>query len=651
MCDAHVGHTRVRAKVEIDFILAAPCPRLDQMTRVRLKAYLPSLVYLAASIVTLLSIVIHQYCRYGTSLFLGYDPPIYAYQARQIISNGPLGIKDYVAPHGYPSLYLQLLALIYYFTGDIKMAEMALPLIFGLLLIYAYYRITDKMTSNVHAAGVAALLASLSPNTLSLIADFHKNLMALAVAYLVLPLLPALTSRKPSAKDLAVAAASFFLIAYTHIFTYVVLGLTLMLYGLMARKPKSLVKPLALYFIPVAIALPLTLDFLPTYLESLMGGWLTGGRGWALARILDAMPLILLSAAGMCLMAHRFLVEKREFQGLVLCWSIVVLAMLALTALRGTGPFQAPRILMSMPIPALATVGMLACAREMEKAPTMNKRAKGIFVLLFVFSLSWSALITLQDIDRTDLRPFISNTAYQKILMASEALQGQELEDPAVLFDPSRPYYPLLQYRAYLGMEIGNYNFYLTGRFQQLLHEEPELTSQPILLVTPEFYPQPAESFTRRFHVDEGVYLITPNSLTETEINTWIYPDIHRTDQANPNSTLEARNLLYLKKKYTYNLYIHLIDHAAENNASETYAPVNFYLDDKLIHSHQYSGRGPMWLNLTLPPIDQDGWHRIIVALQDCTKPYILTFDLIIVCPSQVSLEQVLAEHQRPQSR
>ncbi len=620
------------------------------MTRVQLKVHLLSLAYITTSIVILLSIVAYQYSRYGMSRFLGYDPPIYAYQARQVIVNGPLGIRDYVAPHGYPSLYVQLLAFISHLTGDIKMTEMVLPLVLGALLIYAHYRITNKMAGKAHAAGVAALLASLSPNTLSLIADFHKNLMALAIAFLMLPLLPSLTSRKPSTKNLTVVATSFFIIAYTHIFTYAVLGLTLVLYGLMTWKPKSMVRLLALYSIPIAIALPFTLDFLPTYLESLIGGWLAEEGGWALARILDAMPLILLSAAGMWLMTHQLLTEKRELQGMVLSWSLVVLAILATTALRGTGPFQAPRILMAFPIPTLATVGMLACARGMEKAPTITKRAKPILALLFVFSLSWSALIILQDIDRTDLRPFISDTAYRKILMANEALQGQELEDPAVLFDHSLPYYPLLQYRAYLGMEIGNYNFYLTGRLQQLLHKEPQLTSQPILLITSEFYPKPVEPFTRRFHVDEGVYLITPNSLTETEINTWLYPDIHRTDQANPNSTFEASNLLYLKKKYTYNLHVHLIDHPAENNTSKTYASVNFYLDDKLIYSHQYSERGSMWLNLTLPPINQDRWHRIIVALQDRTKPFILTLDLIIVCPNQVSLEQVLAEYQRPQS-
>ena len=76
------------------------------------------------------------------------------------------------------------------------MVERILPILFGILLIWANSELVFRVTKNVHVAGLAAILSAISLNVLRLVSDLHRNLMALSLSMIALLLVPNLEERK-----------------------------------------------------------------------------------------------------------------------------------------------------------------------------------------------------------------------------------------------------------------------------------------------------------------------------------------------------------------------------------------------------------------------------------------------------------------------
>jgi len=226
------------------------------------RSYLPLVGYVTLSALIMTLIVLSQYLRYGifgTSLLIGWDSPGYVWVAKEVIIKGPIYM---IHAWRYPHLYVQLLAFFGYLTNNVIVMERILPIIFAVLLIYTNSQIVLKITNRVYIAGLASLLTVLSVNVLRLVADLHRNLMALSLSMIIFLIVPDLDNTQSFPKRKYLFFASLLLVISTTQFeTYFILCLSLMLYGFLT---KDLRKTLMLTLACAISALILLLLF-PTY--------------------------------------------------------------------------------------------------------------------------------------------------------------------------------------------------------------------------------------------------------------------------------------------------------------------------------------------------------------------------------------------------
>jgi hypothetical protein len=209
-----------------------------------------------------------KYRLFGTTLLLGWDTPSYVWIARQIIAKGPVYM---INAWGFPYFYSLIVAFFGYLTGDAVMVERVLPVLFGILLIWANSKLVFGVTKNVHVAGLAAILSAISLNVLRLVSDLHRNLMALSLSMIALLLVPNLEERKSFVnKEYLSFILLLFIIAITQFETYFILSLSLVLYGIFTKNLKKLFMFTLACAIPVAILVSLFPSFFFGYLGTLV---------------------------------------------------------------------------------------------------------------------------------------------------------------------------------------------------------------------------------------------------------------------------------------------------------------------------------------------------------------------------------------------
>src|SRR5438552_3356625 len=148
-----------------------------------IREYLPALL-LSFGLGTL--VVLVQYARYGTERFLGWDTPFYVYQTVVI---DQLGLGAALQSWHYPHLYVVLLWAIGKGVGNVALAERILPFFWLFILLAAYQRIAFGLTKSRFQANFAVVLAGVSFNTVRLLADLNRQLMALSLSLVLLVLL------------------------------------------------------------------------------------------------------------------------------------------------------------------------------------------------------------------------------------------------------------------------------------------------------------------------------------------------------------------------------------------------------------------------------------------------------------------------------
>lgn len=163
---------------------------------------------------------------------------------------------------GFPYFYTLVLAFFGYLTGNVVMVERILPILFGILLIWANSELVFRITSNVHIAGLAAILSAISVNVLRILSDLNRNLMAFSLSMIALLLVTCLEERK-SFMDRRYLSfiLILFIIAITQFETFFILSLSLVLYGIFSKNLKKLFMFTLACAIPVAILVPLFSKF------------------------------------------------------------------------------------------------------------------------------------------------------------------------------------------------------------------------------------------------------------------------------------------------------------------------------------------------------------------------------------------------------
>jgi len=144
----------------------------------------PNYIYLCVAEAILVVIIISQYTKNGVlpgeGLLLGWDSPAYVWIAQNVLSFSPRYLIEVWA---YPRFYVLLLAAVGYIIHNVKLAEAFIPVIFGMVFLYLLFRLARLLTTNVRFAGVATILGAFSLNFLRILADLHRNLMAIVLSY------------------------------------------------------------------------------------------------------------------------------------------------------------------------------------------------------------------------------------------------------------------------------------------------------------------------------------------------------------------------------------------------------------------------------------------------------------------------------------
>jgi hypothetical protein len=534
------------------------------------------MAYIAASVFLLFAIVLVQCYRYGifgTKLFLGWDSPGYVWLAQDLIKNGYV---DMASRWAFPQFYILMLAVLGYIAGNFVLAEWALPLFFGILLIYANYKVTQRITSDSHIAGLAALLTVISLSYLRLLSDLHRNLMTLSLATMSFLLVPSFEGNLSSQRvKYVLFVLVLSVIAGTQFETYFMLVLSLVLFACLTRNIKNVVVLTLACLIPVVVLMLL----FPAYFSSYMGLVVFLRTDLPLSEIVlwaggTAVGFLFVIAGVLCAL-FKAIRDKDRLALLVFSDSLIIALFVIAVALTRVFSYDfALRALLILPFPILSALTISASKNLVTKKASLelklfsSKRVhqikmhfRRLLLLVIVACLvvsSFAALILYVD---SFLTSYIPRTGYDKVLIASQYLRENGFKEPVIVYygEPAIWYSSL--YRNYFGEEIGEHFSYY-GVFGDLLRLAPpklrfegpsiladrekhystlyyselignwsgvpafwgfshhsyittvdKLATHPIVVIAPECYDDMVPYYLLPFHRGGGVYVVPPGSL------------------------------------------------------------------------------------------------------------------------------------------
>lgn len=537
-------------------------------TMVRSERRYPAAYAIVASTLIIL-VILMQYCKhqiFGTTLFLGYDPPAYIRLAKSVMIKGPIYMVRFWC---YPHLYVQLLAFSGHLSGNIVAIERILPLLIGASLIYANIQLVFRVTKSVHIAGLAAFLTAISINVLKLLSDFHRNLMAFSLSSIILLLVADLDDDGSSLNKRYLSLIPILLvIASTHFETFFILSICLALYACLTKNPKKLLMLGLACAIPSAILISL----FPTYFLGYTSGVIPYTHELTFNEVVQwaggSWILFGFFIVGAIYLLYKTTRRTDKMAPLLFSWLLAIFLVVISIQLTHIVPtFFSLRTLLMAPVPILLALSIPACNHfikrirsKQEKSSAKHSTPLYVKILLFFLALcliEGSVLTVLRSCDYF-LTPHISHSSYEKILATKGFFAKNGMSKPVVVFRGDPPIRFVELYRNYLGMELGEHfayygdienlfllapseprikhdvylsereRYFLTVYYNELLGNHTEtpalyphesyikdvetLMSHPILIITPEFYKEEIPLYIKSFHIGEGIYIIPPGS-------------------------------------------------------------------------------------------------------------------------------------------
>jgi hypothetical protein len=297
-----------------------------------------------------------QYVRYGTERFLGWDTPFYVYQTVVI---DQLGLGPALQSWHYPHLYVVILWAMGKAVGNVALTERILPFFWLFLLLAAYQNIALGLTKSRFQANFAVILAGISFNTVRILADLNRQLMALSLGLVILILLARQRGSVFGMKKSNLLLHGLILaVAATQVETYLVLSLAIVLSAALTRKVRSVLEALAFVSLPVLLLSPLLISLLQAY---------PAGIGFPQQELqVDPSALFLFTAGSaitfpLAVMGAwrllRSMAPERRLETMVGAWLLSLLASFAILATRIV-ELPAMRALYIMPVPILLVLGL-----------------------------------------------------------------------------------------------------------------------------------------------------------------------------------------------------------------------------------------------------------------------------------------------------
>jgi len=267
---------------------------------------------------------------------------------------------------------------------------------------------------------------------------------------------------------------------------------------------------------------------------------------------------------------YRSRLRKDELAKLVFSWGFVIILIVFLIGFKII-PFPsdfAIRALFNMPFSVLLALAISACNEFIKsshfkiasspKKYSIRVAFRPLLLSILAFSLTATSIFVAFQHYNEFLTPYIPRSSYEKILETKAFLAKNDLSNPVFVFYGCPAYWFFGIYRNYVGAELGEHfayygeienlfrfirsepessdpsiseteNYYSTLFYNELIgnwsgpppptyvHEAyitsvESLVSHPIVIIAPDFYNDNIPYCIKPFYIDDGIYVIPPNS-------------------------------------------------------------------------------------------------------------------------------------------
>jgi len=521
--------------------------------------------------IVLVILFVYQYSKFnllGTRVLLGgWDTPFYAWHARVEVQYGPGYMMGF---WHYPQLYTQLLALLGYAVGDVIVVQRVLPLVLGAIHVVLLSLISFRISNRVSAGALTAVIAPLSIGTLWFVSEFHRNQLALLFIFAVF-----LHGSNPKVRfnlrEYLILTMLLFLVASTQFETFVLGSATLIVASaVMRNRKKTLLFGLSTASASV-ILLAMFPDFLNIYyLNPLQHSFnLPSNLGyadlvfWSLGSFV-LLPFAILGVAAL----YRYFKLQQSLLAVIILVFFLSLAGLGIVLLYTAVAGLAIRVMLLIPVPIILALGIsesirlawrLRLRRRSELSTDQGRQeirfTRVAGALLLSVTIASLALTSNAAMDKVVIS-YVQVDAHSKIITLSRYLSSSSLAAPVIMFHGSS-LWVADQYRAYLGIEIGEHLAYYgdlqnlsalvptissfpypTGaiadftsvkylsdmlgnkRFlifpqQSFVRDYSDLRLHPIVFISPEVYDAPVPPYVVQYQISDGIYVVPSLALIE----------------------------------------------------------------------------------------------------------------------------------------
>lgn len=639
----------------------------------------------------------------GLERILGWDSLVYAFSAQQVTGEGIgwlfrfVGQPD-VVHWDHPNAYVLILSALVSVYPAVSVSVHILPLIMVVLLSLTAGSVAAKISNN-KVAVVAILLTGLSMATFRHFVDLHRGLFAFTLITLLIALdSPKALSKLRLNKIGLAAIILMFVVAFSEFEIYLVFFAATVV-TLVLRREWNIGGAAAILWSAVpGAAFALT----PVSWERI-GDLLTPGTIGVFENIglniylvyLSSIASVPFAVAGFLFLLKDARSRPRGLSTLLLSWSGILLVLLITFGLilREIPPYRALILLHAPLLVALGAYGMVrffvnVVNRSSDKlrGPHFSKlripkqSAHVAFALLSASLITLSAIGLEQNAARF-WKPVVSDDIYER-LAVSAAYVDEAWGEPiylvlnrsviniltpirfevAILNGPAYVYYGDINFLPWFvpwdDVETSMRDLPREAHFLRQEHRELigaldprplSLLSHPIIIIKPELFDRELPSDFEAFRVENGIYVIPPDSLSLDTFLSWEILagedafDLGEADLVERDWSLRPQVVeIYTTDGYkisfpyyfpvsgTYEISVRLFDFPATDlNTTVPLSPLELLIGNQTVNTLSYSTQQVIWWNTTVDI--QAGLDVVTLKASTETSPFRLSLDTIWV--------------------
>jgi len=518
----------------------------------------------------LLSIIIwlmFLYYKYSQNNFLplGYDPPVYIYNANEILR---VGLVKWTTQYENIEPYAMILAAIGLIIGNTTTAWIIVSTIISIAYIYMNYKLIFKLTNSHEFAGLGALFSAISVNIVVLY-RVQYQMLSFVLVMLVFSF-NELFSDKLNMRNnkfwgsvfigafiytvhlfrtfslfILTLGLAFIITKYVSVLKYIIFS---SLFGLLSQSP-FLLSQFFFFLNPsqygaVYVPYPFTWDIITTFLIDYGGG---------------SYFLLLVSMVGYYYLLKNWLKNKNMTALFILLWNAsmicVSLILMTTTAWFYRWHYYAERCMRLIMTPILLSIALYYSRNRLKytlnfvynRKSYLNIKLSSILVFfMFFFVIGGTSIQTRQVYERHLRFGLVQYGFYEDIEFVINELNERNYTMPPIfpsynckpgvnLFSDYEVGIKMLLGKSYFYYGNLNYLFFgsrtpsivntFSSSSEWMIEDRAyfemnenlildDVLNHPIVIIRPWLYNSEVDSFFNYFKIKNNIYIIPPNSLS-----------------------------------------------------------------------------------------------------------------------------------------